>query len=1133
MARIYALIIGINNYPLKPLQGCVNDAKAVEDFLKTAYPAEQLLIKRLTDEDPEQPTRENFIKGFEHFATAQPGDTCFFYYSGHGSFSPAPVEFWTDSSGFVQSFVCIDSRLPGGHDLMDKEMSYLIWKTTEERKGIHFVAITDCCHCGTITKAIDSSGITDRMMGSENVPAAAKDYLGYGETINNKNAYEKGNEGGKEIITVRQGDHIHIAASRDNQTSKELEIDGQKRGAFTHSLLKTLATCGGQISYKELTEKTALLVKNLVPDQSPDVNINGNLGAAEKRKIFLGQEFAVSNPKFLVYKDLRSAWCIKAGLAHGVSVGDIVMIDGMGSTTIAETTAPDFSVLMTNDDLRNTDQKQFYATVERQPGKAVKISFGEDISAVVKQVFLDAQQKEALPFIEFTEKETGRFVMHADGDNYYISLPGTMEALMKPLPVASEEAQAFFIERLQLMSKWLQLQELNNPSSQLTAQHYTVEVFRGSASGQFEEIKDRGIVEDVVYTEQDGDWQQPQVKIHLTNHSAIPLWINAAYLGVDYSVNTGYLQKMELGPGKDGWISFIEDGLTKNVLPLQLDDQYTKLGYTNITEYFKLFISTDKIDLDSLEQSGIELPIVHKKSANKGDDRSLGTSGTKGLAKREWITETIGFNIIKPATATTVAEGETALGSISIQAPQGFKAQARISSSAQLAPATSQKGADEEHLLPPHLVNGNSYLAPFDLAAMGTRSGIVTDVLELFDLADPGIISEENPLLIKLPSARSADAETLLPIGYDSETKLYYPLGHTDENGDVVLNRLPQETPVDAAITQKSFFGSIKIYFQKVIGQKIGMDYAYPRLAIATVGENNKAKYDADETKLKTAVAGSKDIILFIHGIIGDTEGMVQCTDNRINGGTETLGHGRLILSFDYENLNTPIEETAADLKKRLHAIGLKEGHGKNLVIIAHSMGGLVSRYYIEKLEGHKDVQQLIMLGTPNNGTPWADVRDLAETLLTYALNGAAFLKPWMLLLSVVGRFTKGTQVCMKQMDAKTGIYNTLNKDAATEMPYTILVGNTQKIMVNHEATENLLQRVFKTVKQRGAYAALDTLLFKKPNDIAVTDESIQTLTTCSGWKKSPAVHEVPCDHMNYFTNPVSLGIIHAQLNQN
>jgi pimeloyl-ACP methyl ester carboxylesterase len=57
---------------------------------------------------------------------------------------------------------------------------------------------------------------------------------------------------------------------------------------------------------------------------------------------------------------------------------------------------------------------------------------------------------------------------------------------------------------------------------------------------------------------------------------------------------------------------------------------------------------------------------------------------------------------------------------------------------------------------------------------------------------------------------------------------------------------------------------------------------------------------------------------------------------------------------------------------ERLHAcVGSWRGHefaGQQCVIIAHSTGGLVARYYIEKLGGDQDVQHLFLLGVPNTG---------------------------------------------------------------------------------------------------------------------------------------------------------------------
>jgi hypothetical protein len=47
--------------------------------------------------------------------------------------------------------------------------------------------------------------------------------------------------------------------------------------------------------------------------------------------------------------------------------------------------------------------------------------------------------------------------------------------------------------------------------------------------------------------------------------------------------------------------------------------------------------------------------------------------------------------------------------------------------------------------------------------------------------------------------------------------------------------------------------------------------------------------------------------------------------------------------------------------------------------IVAHSMGGLISRFYIhhlmkESFDGKPVVTHLAMLGTPNMGSPWADI---------------------------------------------------------------------------------------------------------------------------------------------------------------
>ena len=80
----YALIIGIDKYQgaWTPLNNAANDAKAIENLLKSKYRFDHL--KTLYNEEA---TRKNVIKEFEWLAeNVKEKDNVFIYYSGHGEF---------------------------------------------------------------------------------------------------------------------------------------------------------------------------------------------------------------------------------------------------------------------------------------------------------------------------------------------------------------------------------------------------------------------------------------------------------------------------------------------------------------------------------------------------------------------------------------------------------------------------------------------------------------------------------------------------------------------------------------------------------------------------------------------------------------------------------------------------------------------------------------------------------------------------------------------------------------------------------------------------------------------------------------------------------------------------------------
>jgi hypothetical protein len=1118
MPAIYALLVGINNYPVNALKGCINDVNAMEDCLQKLYgdkPDIQLNIKRLTDQD-EQPTRENIIGGFDFFKTAADNDTCLFYYSGHGSFVKAPEEFWAETDGFLESVVCIDSRIPGGRDLMDKEVGYLIASITILQPGVSFIAITDCCHSGTITRAIAENNIIERTFQADFSPRELKDFYGFGNQINDIPAYDVQTIAGKQQVTVIQGKHIHIAAARDNQTAKELMIDGMQRGAFTYSLLKTIFSTNGLSTYKELIKNIRIQVNNTVADQQPMINLNGGLPDSELNKYFLSASVGTAAFKYMVYWNKSAGWCINAGSIHGVSIGDEVIIEGVCRTKLVDQYAPDFSVLMNKPQL-GTPDKIYSATIQINPERQVRISFSANADPLISQEIESVYKKLPPGLIALVNDNSARYLIRTFQKETFICLPGDDLPIFKPIEVTDEPKAAFFLDRVEVVSKWIHLLELNHPASGISKKDYSLTLFCSVVPGDyndsgFTEMQDLTEIIDFHYQQKNEKWFQPAFRLKITNTGKKDLWINCLFMSFDFSINASMLKEIRLPAGQSTWLIYIDsNGLEQNTVRLKLDKKYAELGYSEITEYLKLFISTDQLETVAFEQDGVELPKKRPIQLKNFAERGLDLNEEDTNRSVDWTTETIGLRIVQSEAAMEIFPGKsTQVNNLILEAHPSLRASFNLTSS-----FDTSRSADT--VPGPNTIHRNSFIQPFHLL-QGTRSAIGSDVLELFNVSDKNSVSEADPLVITLPENRPGEMDPVIPMGYDQETKLFYPLGYSTDQNKLVIEKLPDETASDAAITQRSLLGSIKIYFQKVVGKKLGMSYDYPRLATVEITEDLQVKYNHEEAVVKKAVQRASAIFLFIHGIIGDTEGMVKCIKTVLDEqGTTLEKKADLVLSFDYENLHTPIEENAGLLQKRLEAVGLVDGHGKQFIIIAHSMGGLVSRWFIEKMSGNKIVTKLFMFGTPNNGTPWVDVRDMAETFITYGVNGAAFLQPWMVVLSLVGKLAKGSQIAFKQMDIKTGIYDKLNDGTDPLIPYMIISGNTQNIIVRYEETSSLIARLLQKIKKKGAYSALDLLLFKKPNDIAVTVESISTIKNAESWKNKTIWKNAACDHMSYF----------------
>ncbi|GAB3929603.1 DUF7379 domain-containing protein [Larkinella terrae] len=1123
-STIYALLVGINDYAKKPLKGCLNDLAAVETFLRWFQPdANKLRIRKLVNE---QATRAEVIDGFAHFDQASGTDICLFYFFGHGSFATAPAGFYSPTNRFHQSLVCWDSRNPGGRDLMDKELAYLIWKysVARQKTALRIVVITDSCHSGTVTRNATENRteeLRERSLDPFPGTLTAEDYYGFSEEVNGQRGYVTSSESGKELITVQTAPHIHLAAARDNQTAKENVLNGQARGLFTYSLLKALQESKGLISYAELIRRTELQLKSYVTDQNPLLNIE-SLPSDAARNRFLQSETSTTKPTNWVAFTGQRGWCIDAGAVLGARSGDVVMLENGVSTRIGEV-FPEESTVLAGPGL---DQlKQYQATwVPKQ-----LISFGIDptVPAPVRAFLKAASQTGfSLKLTDGIDDQT-RFRIRAEGSLVYVTGLADTTPLFKERAIQTDDDAVLFLEELQYFSTWTQLLNLQNPTSTLTDSDFQLSVTVAVSPPDpdykpdtFREVADLTQPVPLFYF---GD-ESPALQIQIENRSNRALWFQPFYLGFDYSISNRSLNAFSLAPNSETTVTFnvrnTSTGLisASDILRLKVDKTYRDLGYSEILEHVKVIVSTQELEtgiLNKYNQKGLDL--AKKRTETRGElerspDDGMDDEVDDGI--QNWITTTVSLQINYPAKGVLIpAGGFWDSTFLRIQTPASFQ-----TSFAWSSPGEIKRSIGE--VVPPDLVMGNAALQPFNwLQTRGDSASLNT--LELYDYSDRNAVSPEQPLLIEF---KASVGDSFVVLAYDPSTGLYFSAG--DQIGDqtVAVHTLPDESS-----SQRSLGGSIKLFFYKVVLSKVGFGYNHPRLALATLSDTLEVQYETDPEMIRHTLQQEnvKNILLFTHGIIGDTLDMTKSARLALTADGQPIEKKiDAILTFDYENLSTRIQDNAQKLKERLAEVGIKAQDGKQVTIIAHSMGGLVTRWFIEKLRGDEVVDRVILCGTPNEGTPLADVRDAFEVLLTFAVNGASILKPWLFGINLLGKLGSEVSVSFKQMDMVTGIYGELNDQTDPRIPYYIIAGDIRQIELDLSQEMSLIKKMFQRLGRAAKYDLLDQFVFRASNDIAVGTKSILSIPGSESWSKPPVTFTVACDHVNYFVNPLSLKVL-------
>ena len=1150
--NLYALLVGIDEYPDTNhcLQGCVNDITAIEQYLNERFDKQGYQLHLLTLKD-EQAKRQAIINNFrQHLGQAGQDDIVLFYYSGHGSQEMAPKDFWDyEPDHLDETLVCYDSRTEGGWDLADKELALLVAEVAE--KNPHMTIIMDCCHSGSGTKDPTIQETKVRRFPTDKRERPLDSFI---FTLDDLNRLS-GTRGVKPEDNptgwrMPKGRHVLLAACRDYETAKEYYGGDKHRGSFSYFLMDTLSkTNGKKLTYRDLFGRTNALVRSKITDQSPQLEVNN---PEDDNKFFLDGAIAELEPYFLVKNDKTYGWVIEGGAVHGVQPpldGETTLlalfsfdanIDDLRDPSKSVGTAKVTQVLPTKSKIDiegvqnlTADGASFKAVVTSLPLPPLGVYVEGDEAGVTKAH--DALKtagfngKQPSPYVrEEQDLAKAQFRLLCRNEQYLIARPTDDRPLVAQIEGYTKDSADKAIKRLEHIARWTTIAELSNTAAtQIKAGDVKMElIFAGKESSQSKQMR-------LNYTYKEGKWQPPEFKLKLTNNSKKPLHFSLVNLSESFAISAPFFEagSVRLQPGEETLALNGED------LILEVSDDLWEQGITEYKDMIKLIVSNDEFDARFLTQDKLDAyrPPTSRDidSSNQSSlERLMNRTQNREVKAKsavvkfdDWYAEEITITTVRPLDSIPVSQTqEQSLGAgVKLQPHPSLVANARLTTTPQVSRDLGNK------IVPSILREDPKVTRPFQFtASRGTDPGL--SVLELSDVTDHKVVTPDAPLklLVDVPLANN---EYLLPVGYDGEFFLPLGRGTTTQDGktEIELERLP--APVSQG--ERSIQGSIRIFFEKVINQKLGRECNYPLLRVAEVTDNKKVAYQSDAATLKQRVAQAKRIALYIHGIVGDTESLISSIKQPIlqpNGQKRSLSElYDVILTFDYENLNTPIEQNAQFLKRRLRDVGLGENHGKELHIIAHSMGGLVSRWFIEREGGNKVVQHLIMLGTPNAGSPWPVVEDWVKLTLGIALNGLSLIAwPASVLAGLMGALEKNIRVALAEMNPASDFLNSLAASDDPGIPYSILAGNTSIITSIIPAALDQQPDKKSSVLER-----LQQKLFKKvvalpfsgvPNDIAVTVDSIKSIP--AGRSLPPNIQEVACDHLSYFiSEPNQVGL--------
>ncbi len=1068
MSRVYALLVGINDYVdgVSKLHGCLNDIDNASEYLNEQCRDPAILVLK----DAEA-TRVNVIEGIRrHLAQAGPGDVAYLQFCGHGARSRSAPEFGEfDLERRDTGLVLYDSRRSDQtFDLADKELALLIDELA--RRGPHISLMFDCCHAGSGTRSDEADeGVNVRTARpSQFPPRPLETYL--------EGQYSALHARGELAIPIAP--HMLLAACDRSQTAKESVVE--HRGFYTTSFYDVLRKSGGTVSYAELFVRARAAVRQLVrelgkSDQDPQFEAIGGFDAYAG---FLSSDAAKARRRYMLV-DAGQGWRVECGAVQGLST------DPARAAAFAISAEGDEGERLGTARVVSVGAQTSAVALDFAADPAVRYQ-AEAISIPQPPLIVGFAGDEALrpPIEAALRADPAGTAMLGDGDDAdddFVLTAGNgvvrltergRDGTIRQVPVSEDGTgwAAPLIAALAHLAQWRRSLALRNPHPQLDPEQVDLLVTerRPGAPDQLH----AGPAVTLVATETGPKGPQVKSRLQLRNRTGQLLHFALFHFTGEHAVKLH----------NNGQIVSGKEAMTI------LEPRFSIPQGTSATERLKLICSTEPID-DFL----LVLPPLR-------NDRDMDVD-EPGEAKKpvtdDWFTRDLTVQVVRGETRIGAAPTTLAGGRITIAPHASLSATVALTSTAGGGSRSAGAEGAAARLL---LASG---LLPASLDG-GSRDTEGAAVLVLGDIVHAEAL-EDEPLALRL-DVPLGEREVLVPLFQAGGRMIVAGETWRDEDGATQLRIAHLPNGGD----ERNLVQTAKLFLFKAVLNAGDVDL------LRQVVFSEASRPEWRRSGIVEAVAAADRVLLLLHGIAGGSEPMAA--------GVHAAGlDGQFgcVLAYDYESLSTPIEDTARLLKAALAGVGLQDGSGKRLTILAHSTGGLVARWLVEREGGAAFIDHVVLCGTPNAGSPLGRVgqaRSVAQMLATLGLTmGMPVCGP---VLAVLGYSSKLTP-SLEQTAANSSLMKAL---ALSERPagtrYTIVAGDA----CDYEAQSG--SGLSEALLAVGQGSLVGSLFSGEANDIAVARESAHGAgaRALAGAER----RDIACHHLGYFSAPEALGALRA-----